>query len=86
MVRYRERQSRFRLTARCPARAGQARVVWRRIEELCEWKRPWAPSVRSMFDDARATPAELSFLRDPWIGGMISFAPRGDEGEGEDSR
>ena len=35
-----QRQSRFHLVARCPAWAGQARVIWRRIGRLGEWDRP----------------------------------------------
>ena len=31
-----QRQSRFHLVVRCPAWAGQARVMWRVIERLCE--------------------------------------------------
>lgn len=80
-----ERQTRFHLVARCPAWAGQARVMWEGAERLCEWKRPRAPSVRAMFDDVRATPAVLTFLRDTRVGRMISMAPREGEGGEEDS-
>ena len=59
--------------------------MWRRIERLCEWRTPRAPAVLLMFDDVRATPAVLSFLRDTQVGRMASLAPRGDEGEGEES-
>ena len=61
--------------------------MWRRIEKLCEWERPRAPSVRLMFDDVRAAPAVLSFLRDTRVGQMVSMHPRGEEEEedGDDS-
>ena len=52
---------------------------WKRSERLCEWKRPQAPSVRGMFQDQRATPAVLTFLRDTKIGRMVSVTPRWDE-------
>ena len=45
-----ERQPRSNLVARCPAWAGQARVMWRRIAKMCEWKTLRAPAVRLMFD------------------------------------
>ena len=63
---------------------GQARCIWRRVAKLCEWKRPRAPEVRKLFNDVRAAPAVLSFLRDTWVGRIVSRAPR--EGAGEDGR
>ena len=59
-----ESLTRFHLAARCPAWRGQARVLWKRVEKLCEWKGPPAPEVRLLFDDVRAAPAVLTFLRD----------------------
>ena len=53
--------------------------MWKRIERLCEWKRPQAPPVRAMFDDVRATPAVLGFLRNTHVGRMISPRPLGEE-------
>ena len=41
----------------------QAQVMWKKIERLCEKREPVAPSLRAMFDDPRATPAVLTFLR-----------------------
>ena len=67
--------------ARCPAWAGQARIIWRRVERLCEWETPRAPAVRLMFDDVRATPAVLSFLQDTRVSRMVSLCPQGEEGE-----
>ena len=80
-----ERQSRFHLVARCPAWAGQARVVWKRIGGLCEKRGPVTPSVRAMFGDQRATPAVLTFLRGTRVGRVISLAPRGENWWEEDS-
>ena len=58
------------------------RVMWRRIARrescggqiarLCEWKTPRAPAVRLMFDDVRAAPAVLSFLRDTRVGRIVA--------------
>ena len=48
-----ERQTRFHLVARCPAWRGQARVMWKRVEKLCEWDGPKPPEVRLLFDDVR---------------------------------
>ena len=61
--------------------------MWRRIERLCEWETPRAPAVRLMFDDVRATPAVLPFLRDTRVGRMVPLHSRGEEGEedGEES-
>ena len=80
-----ERQSRFHLVARCPAWRGQAAVMWKRTGRLCEWERPRALSVQLMFDGVRAAPAVLTFLRDTWVGRMISLAPRGGEGAEEET-
>ena len=76
-----ERQSRFHPTARRPAWAGQARAMWRRIAQMCEWKTPRAPAVR-LIDDVRATPAVLSFLRDTRVGRMVPL-DLGMSGEGK---
>ena len=59
--------------------------MWRRIPRLCEWKTPRAPSVRLMFDDVRAAPAVLTFLRDTRVGRVITVAPRGEEREVEET-
>ena len=37
--------------------------MWKRIEKLCERKTARVPFVRAIFDDAKATPAVLAFLR-----------------------
>ena len=44
-----EQQTRFHLIARCLAWRGQARVMWRRIEKLCEWEEPKTPEARLLF-------------------------------------
>lgn len=77
-----QRMSRSHLVARCRAWTGQARVMWERIGRLCEWERPRAPSVRRMFEDVRATPAVLSFLRDTRVGKMATLAPWSPPAEG----
>ena len=59
-----------------------------------EWEKPRAPSVRLLFDDMRAAPAVLTFLRDTRVGRIISLAPREEEraeeaeseSEGEEGR
>ena len=53
--------------------------------EAVREERTVAPSVPAMFDGPRATSAVLTLLRDTRVGRIISLAPRGDEGEGEDS-
>ena len=55
--------------------------MWKRIERLCEEREPVTPSLRTMFDDPRAAPAVLTFLRDTKVGMMISLRPREEEGE-----
>ena len=50
----------------------RARVMWRGIARLYEWKTPRAPAVRLMFDDVRAAPAVLSFLRDTRVGRIVA--------------
>ena len=47
---------------------------------MCEWSGPRAPSVRRMFDDVRATPAVLAFLRDTSVEKMVTLAPPEEEG------
>ena len=76
-----ERQTRFHLVARYPTWRGQAGVLWRRIERLCEWERPRAPEVRLLSDDVRAAPAVLTFLRDTRIGRIVPQALRERRGE-----
>ena len=75
-----ERQTRFHLVARCPAWRGQARVLWKRVEKLWKWERPRAPEVRLLFDDVRAAPAVLTFLRDTRVGRIVPQA-LGEGGE-----
>ena len=43
---------------------------------MCEWDRPRAPVVRKLFDDVRAAPAVLSFLRDTQVGRVVPQALR----------
>ena len=69
----------------CLTWAGQARVMWKRVAKLCEWKRPRAPAVRLLFDDVRAAPAVLTFLRDTQVERMVPLA-LGERWTGEDNR
>ena len=50
--------------------------------KACEWKHPRAPTVRLLFEDDRATPAVLDFLRDTRVGRV--FTPAALEECGED--
>ena len=59
--------------------------MWRRVAKLCRWERPQAPEVRLLFDDARAVPAALSFLRDARVGRIDPLAIR-ERWAGEDGR
>ena len=78
------RQSRFHLVARCSAWAGQARVMWKKIARMCEWERPRASAVRLVFDDVRAAPAVLIFLRDTRVGRMVPLTLRRGEDFGRE--
>ena len=70
---------------RCSRWRGQARVLWKRIGKLCEWKEPRAQEVRLLFDDVRSAKAVLSFLRDTRIGRIVPQALR-RRWEGEKDR
>ena len=50
--------------------------MWRRIEKLCGWEEPRPQVVRLLFDDVRAAPAVLTFLRDTWVGRIVPQAFR----------
>ena len=43
-----------------------------------------AASVRAMFEDPRAAPVVLAFLRGTGVGRTISLRPRGEEGGEEE--
>ena len=51
-------------------------MLWRRVERLCDWEEPRAREVRLLFDDVRAAPAVLSFLRDTRVGRIVPQALR----------
>ena len=81
-----QRQTRFHLVARCPTLRGQQRVLCKRVERLCDWEEPRAREVRLLFDDVRAAPAVLTFLRDMRVGRIVPQAlrrRRGVDREGE---
>ena len=46
--------------------------LWMRVKADCEWGGPRAPSVRTLFNDPRAIPAVLEFLKDTKVGQMPS--------------
>ena len=45
------------------------------------WKYPRAPTAGLFFQDERATPAVLTFLRDIEVGRVVTLAPREEEWE-----
>ena len=51
-------------------------MLWRRVERLCDWEEPRAREVRLLFDDVRAAPAVLTFLRDTRVGRIVPQALR----------
>ena len=55
--------------------AAQVKKLWRSVGKVCEWKHPRAPSVRLLFQDERATPAVLTFLRETKVGRVVILAP-----------
>ena len=71
---------------RCATWAGKSSVMWGPVAKLCKWERPRAPEVRLLFDDARAAPAVLSFLRDTRLGRMVSVASLRERWAGEGVR
>ena len=58
-------------TPRCPAWAGQARAMWKKIGRLCEKRGPATPPVLAMFVDQRAA-------REAWFQWLL----RGVDGGG----
>ena len=67
------------ITSLCRAWAMQIRKLWRSVGKACEWKHPRAPAVRLLFQDERATPVVLAFLRGTKIGRMVTLAPPEEE-------
>ena len=63
--------------------SAQIRDLWRSVEEACERRHPWAPTVRLLFQDERATPAVLAFLRETKVGRIVALAPPEEEESGE---
>ena len=55
-----ERQTRFHLFIRCRRWEPEIRKLWQRIRLDCGWG--GAPSVRRLFGDEKAVPANLEFL------------------------
>ena len=55
---------------------GQQRVLWGRVERLCDRDEPRAKEVGLLFDNVRAAPAVLTFLRDRRVGRIVPEALR----------
>ena len=53
------------------------------IGKACRWKHPRAQTVRLLFEDQRATPAVLHFLRETKVGRVVTLAPPEVEWEEE---
>ena len=68
-----ERQARRHLFVKCRT------CVWKSVAKACGWKHSRASSIRMLFQDGRATPAVLTFLREIKIGRMINPAPPEEE-------
>ena len=67
-----EKQSRRHLSIRCKRWMPEIKRLWMRVRADCEWGGPRAPSVRTLFNDPRAIPAVLDFLKDTKVGQMPS--------------
>ena len=77
------RETRHHLLVKCRAWATPIEELWRSVGRDCEWKHPRAPTVRVLFQEERATPAVLAFLRDTKVGRMVTLThPEGEEWEG----
>ena len=77
-----EGQTRHHLFARRKTWLPQSRAMWKSVGKACRWKHPPAPPVRMLFQDDRAAPAVLSFLRETRVGKMAKMAhPEEEVGE-----
>ena len=81
-----ERKSRHHLPVRCRAWSTQVKELWRSVGKACEWKHPRAPAVRLLFQDERATPVVLTFLRETRVRRMVNLATPMEEGSGRSWR
>ena len=69
---------------KCQRWIPEIRRLWQRVEADCERGTPRAPSVCLLFQNARATPAPLEFLKGTRVGrmsGQILLAGGDVEGE-----
>ena len=64
-----QRQTRFHLFRRCRRWRAEINEMWQRVEVSCEGG-PRVSSVRGLFQDPRAIPAVLEFLRKTRVGKM----------------
>ena len=74
-----KRQSRHHLFIECRQWTPEIKKLWKEVGKACEWKHP-RPTVRLLFNDDRATPAVLDFLRDTRVGRVFTPAAL-EEGE-----
>ena len=83
-----KRQSRHHLFVNCWgwAWAFQIKELWRSVGKACEWKQPRATTVRLLFQDERATPTVLTFLKGTKVGRVVTLATPGEDWEGLDER
>ena len=75
---------RYHLLVKCQRWVPEIRRLWQRVEADCKRGAPRAPSARLLFQNARATPAPLEFLKDTRVGrmsGQILLAGGDMEGE-----
>ena len=79
-----ERQSRYHLFFQCRRWAPESKKMWRDIGKACGWRHPRAHAVRHLFEDDRATPAVLTFIRTTRVGGMITLHDEGEEDKDEE--
>lgn len=49
----------------------QIKALWKGVGRACDWRRPRAPTARTLFQDERATPVVSTFLWETKVGGMV---------------
>ena len=66
-----------------PGLCGPIKELWENVGKACEWKHPRAPTITLPFQDERATPAVLQFLRGTKARRMIVLPLREEDDEWE---
>ena len=79
-----EKQSRHYLSFRCQTWRAQSEKMWRRVGKACGLIHPRAPSVRTLFQNDKATPAVLTSLRGTQVGRMAELTSLEEEGNAEE--